>query len=418
MKVVLASALILDPNSPHNGQRADILVEDGKITAIGKNLKGDRTISSGNLCVSPGWLDLQADFCDPGNEQKETIASGAAAAAAGGFTGVLVMPSTHPPVQSKSEVEYLLRKAQGLAVDIYPAGALSQQLEGKDMAELYDMHLAGAKAFTDGHKAVHNAGLLVRTLMYSRNFNGKIFVHCDEKSISLDGKMNEGPMSTALGLKGIPALAEELMVARNIYLCEYAGAPLHFMNISTARSAELIRAAKKQGLPVTAAVNACNLAWDDSALEEFDSNLKVSPPLRSKEDIAALITALADGTIDAITSDHRPEDPESKVVEFDLAAFGMIGLETAFALARTAVPQLPVEKLAAIFSAAPRRLLGLDAPVLKEGEPANLTAFDPDLEWTFTEKDIRSLSRNTPAIGKKLKGKPLAIINHGQLIAN
>ncbi|TND04835.1 MAG: dihydroorotase, multifunctional complex type [Bacteroidetes bacterium] len=413
MKVVLQSARILDPQSPHNGKSADLLIENGTIVSIGKNLTGDRVISSGNLCVSPGWFDLQVDFCDPGNEQKETISSGAAAAAAGGFTGVLLMPSTQPVVQSKSEIEYLLRKAQGLLTDIFPAGALSHDLHGKDMAELYDMHLAGAKAFTDGHLPVSDAGLVVRTLLYTKTFGGKIFASCDEHSISLDGKMNEGPTSTALGLKGIPALAEELMVARNMYLCEYAGAPLHFMNISTARSAELIRAAKKQGLPVTAAVNVCNLAWDDSALHDFDTNLKVNPPLRSRTDIDALLAALADGTIDVITSDHRPEDPESKVVEFDLAAFGMIGLETAFALARTAAPKLPIEKLAAIFSANPRRLLGINVPSVKEGETANLTVFDPDMEWTFTEKDICSLSRNTPAVGMKLKGKALAVANNG-----
>lgn len=418
MNVVLKSALIIDPSSPHNGKRTDVLIENGTITKMGSQLEGASVIESGNLCVSPGWLDLQADFCDPGNEQKETIDSGAAAAAAGGYTGVLLMPSTHPPIQTKSEVEYLRRKAQGLAVDIYPAGALSQGLEGKDMAELYDMHVAGAKAFTDGHKPLSNAGLLVRALMYAKNFNGCVMARCDERSISLDGKMNEGPVSTALGLKGIPALAEELMVARNIYLAEYAEAPLHFMSISTARSVELIREAKKRGLPVTASVNIANLVWDDSALNDFDTNYKVNPPLRSRTDIGALLAALADGTIDAITSDHTPEDPESKVVEFDLAAFGIIALESTFALARTAAPQLSTEKLVELFALRPRRLLGLETPVIKEGAAANLTFFDPDTTWTYSEKDTRSLSRNTPVPGMTLKGKALGIINKGQLIRN
>lgn len=416
MTLVLKSALIIDPSSPHNGKRADLLLENGTIKTIGKDLEGERTVESGNLCVSPGWLDLQADFCDPGNEHKETIESGAAAAAAGGFTGVLLMPSTQPPVHGKSEVEYILRKAQDLAVDVYPAGALSHGLEGKDMAELYDMHMAGARAFTEGRKGYTSAGLLVRSLMYTKNFGGRVMARCEERSLAPDGKMNEGPVSTMLGLKGIPNMAEELVTARNISLAEYAEAPLHFMSVSTARSVELIREAKKRGLPLSASVNAVNLYWEDKALEDFDTNYKVNPPLRSRADIEALIAGLADGTIDAVTSDHTPEDPESKVVEFDLASFGIIGLETSFALTRSAAPKLAVEKLVEVFALRPRKLLGLETSAIKENAPANLTIFDPDLEWTFTEKDIRSLSRNTPAVGMKLKGRALGIVNKGKIV--
>lgn len=416
MKVVFKAALIIDPRSPLNGKRTDILTENGIITATGENLKGDKVVESTNLCVSPGWFDMQVDFCDPGNEHKETIASGAAAAAAGGFTGVLLMPGTHPPVHSKSEVEYIIRKAAGSAVDVYPAGAITHGLEGKDMAELYDMHQAGARAFTDGAKAIDNAGMLVRTLLYAKNFNGKILTRCDEKSISADGKMNEGVVSTALGLKGIPAMAEELMVARNMALAEYADAPLHLQGISTARSVELIRDAKKRGLQITASVNAANLFWTDEALEEFETNYKVNPPLRTRADVDALIAGLTDGTIDIIVSDHTPEDVESKVVEFDQAAFGMIGTETAFALARTAAPKLPLEKLVAAFSVNPRKLLGLETSVIEKGNAANLTAFDPDMEWTYNS--IRSLSRNTPATGLTLKGKVIGIVNKGDLVKN
>lgn len=416
MKVVLKAALVIDPRSPLNGKRTDLLIENGIITATGDNLKGDTVLESGNLCVSPGWFDMQVDFCDPGNEHKETIASGAAAAAAGGFTGVLLMPGTHPPVHSKSEVEYVIRKAAGSLVDVYPAGAITHGLEGKDMAELYDMHQAGARAFTDGAKPVSNAGMLVRTLLYAKNFNGKVLTRCDEKSISADGKMNEGVVSTALGLKGIPAMAEELMVARNIALAEYAEAPLHLQGISTARSVQLIREGKKRGLQITASVNAANLFWTDEALEEFETNYKVNPPLRTRADVDALLAGVADGTIDIIVSDHSPEDVESKVVEFDQAAFGMIGTETAFALARTAAPQLPVEKLVAAFSANPRQLLGLETAVIEKGSAANLTVFDPDAEWTYSS--IRSLSRNTPALGLTLKGKVMGVMNKGQFILN
>lgn len=416
MKVVLKAALVIDPRSPLNGKRTDILIENGMIAATGNNLSGDTVLESGNLCVSPGWFDMQVDFCDPGNEHKETIATGAAAAAAGGFTGVLLMPGTHPPVHSKSEVEYVIRKAAGSPVDVYPAGAITHGLEGKDMAELYDMHQAGARAFTDGTKPVSNAGMLVRTLLYAKNFNGKVLTRCDEKSISADGKMNEGVVSTALGLKGIPAMAEELMVARNMALAEYAEAPLHLQGISTARSVELIREAKKRGLQITASVNAANLYWTDEALEEFETNYKVNPPLRTRADVDALIAGIADGTIDIIVSDHTPEDVESKVVEFDQAAFGMIGTETAFALARTAAPALPVEKLVAAFSANPRKLLALETATIEKGNAANLTVFDPDAEWTYSS--IRSLSRNTPALGLTLKGKVMGVVNKGQMVVN
>lgn len=416
MKVVLKAALVIDPRSPLNGKRTDILIENGTIAATGNNLSGDTVLESGNLCVSPGWFDMQVDFCDPGNEHKESIATGAAAAAAGGFTGVLLMPGTHPPVHSKSEVEYVIRKAAGALVDVYPAGAITHGLEGKDMAELYDMHQAGARAFTDGVKPVSNAGMLVRTLLYAKNFGAKILTRCDEKSISADGKMNEGVVSTALGLKGIPAMAEELMVARNMALAEYAEAPLHLQGISTARSVELIREGKKRGLQITASVNAANLFWTDEALEEFETNYKVNPPLRTRADVDALIAGIADGTIDIIVSDHTPEDVESKVVEFDQAAFGMIGTETAFALARTAAPTLPVEKLVAVFSANPRHLLGLETAVIEKGNAANLTVFDPDAEWTYSS--IRSLSRNTPVVGLTLKGKVMGVVNKGQFTAN
>jgi dihydroorotase len=416
MKVVLKAALVIDPRSPLNGKRTDILIEYGMIAATGDNLSGDTVLESGNLCVSPGWFDMQVDFCDPGNEHKETIATGAAAAAAGGFTGVLLMPGTHPPVHSKSEVEYVIRKAAGALVDVYPAGAITHGLEGKDMAELYDMHQAGARAFTDGAKPVSNAGMLVRTLLYAKNFNGKVLTRCDEKSISADGKMNEGVVSTALGLKGIPAMAEELMVARNMALAEYAEAPLHLQGISTARSVELIREGKKRGLHITASVNAANLFWTDEALEEFETNYKVNPPLRTRADVDALIAGIADGTIDIIVSDHTPEDVESKVVEFDQAAFGMIGTETAFALARTAAQTLPVEKLVAAFSANPRKLLGLETATIEKGNAANLTVFDPDATWTYSS--IRSLSRNTPAVGLTLKGKVIGVVNKGLSVIN
>lgn len=418
MLVLLKNARILAPGSPQHNQTADVLIENGVIRSIGKTVNADRVIESPNLCVSPGWFDMQANFCDPGFEHKETIESGAAAAAAGGFTGVLLMPSTQPPLHTKAEVEYVKRKGQPLLVDVHPAGAMSVKLEGKEMAEMYDMHLAGAVAFTDDEHTPSNAGLLVRALLYTKNFDRLIIARSDEHTLSNGGQMNEGPESTRLGLKGIPALAEEISAARNIQLAEYAGAPLHLSSVSTAGTVDIIRAAKAKGLPISCGVNASNLVWDDSALSGFDSNYKVQPPLRSRADIDALLAGLADGTIDVITSDHRPEDVESKVLEFDLAQFGMISLETMFGLLRKAAPQLTLERFIDAVAIRPRQLLGLDIPLIAEGEKANITVFDSEAEWTFEEQHLRSLSRNTPVVGMPLKGKALGICNNGGWVFN
>lgn len=417
MKVLLQNILICDPNSPYNNQHSDVLIEKGIIAQIGKYISAsDAIVISGEkYCVSPGWMDLHAHLRDPGFEYKETIESGAKAAAKGGFTAVLAMPDTYPPVQTKSAVEYIIKRSQQLPVDIIPAGALTQDLKGKEMAELYDMHLAGAKAFTDAEHPVTHAGLLVRAMMYANNFGGLVHVRCDDETISAGGQMHEGPMSTSLGLKGIPALAEELMVARNIYLAEYAGAPIHFMGVSTEKSVQLIREAKAKGLNVTAAVHAYNLFWNDSALEDFDTNYKLNPPLRGEEDRKALLDAVADGTIDCITSGHSPEDAENKIVEFDLSAFGMTGLESAFSLVCSA-DKFSTEQLVNAFSIRPRKIAGVEIPVIKAGEKANLTVFDLSAQWEFTAASIFSKSKNTPLVGKELTGKVIGIYNKGMWV--
>ncbi|HTL80163.1 MAG TPA: dihydroorotase [Bacteroidia bacterium] len=414
MNVLLQNVTICDPASPYDGQRTDILIENGNIRQIGKYIspEGLKLVKGDHLHAAPGFMDLHAHLRDPGYEYKESLESGAQAAAAGGFTAVLTLPDTLPVLDTKSTVEYILKRSASLPVDIIPAGALSQDLAGKEMAELYDMHVAGAKAFTDGEHSVNHSGLLVRAMMYALNFGGKIHVRCDDKTISHGGQMHEGPMSTSLGLKGIPSLAEELMIARNIYLAEYAGAPLHFMAVSTARSVEQIRSAKKIGLPITAAVHASHLLWTDEMLSDFDTNYKLDPPLRSEEDRLALIEGVADGTIDAITSGHTPEDVESKVVEFDIAHNGIIGLETAFSLA-CSTGKLTPQQLVKAFSPAPRTIAGVDIPKIKVGEKANITVFDPTRKWIFTEKDIRSKSKNTPLIGKELTGKIVGVFCKG-----
>lgn len=419
MNILIKSAKITDPGSAFNNKTMDLRIQDGIIKDIKPRLlvqNNERVIEAKNLHASPGWFDMQVNFRDPGFEYKEDLVSGCRAAAAGGFTGVAVMPSTNPPIHSKAEVEYIKNKSKGNIVDVYPVGSLSHDHEGKGLSEMYDMHLAGAIAFSDDKKAVSDSGLLVRALLYAKNFGSLIITHCDDRNISLDGKMNEGRTSTKLGLKGIPALAEEIMVARNIYLAEYANARIHFADISTKGSAELIRNAKKRKLKVTASVNAYNLALDDSNLEGFDTNYKTEPPLRTKADIEALKAGLADGTIDCIVSDHSPEDVENKIVEFDHAAFGMIGLETMFSLALANKGKLSLTQLVEKIAVNPRKILGLAVPKIKKGEKANLTLYNPVLVYTLEDKNIRSKSKNTPFTGARLKGRVIGVINNGNII--
>jgi dihydroorotase len=417
MNILIKSAHIIDPSSQHNGKVMDLLIENGIITSIASKItpkKNVKTIEAKKLYASTGWLDMQVSFCDPGFEHKEDLNSGIRAAIAGGFTGVAVVSSTNPPIHSKAEVEYIKNKTANSIVDVYPVGALSYKQEGKDIAEMYDMHQAGAVAFSDDKKAISDAGLLTRALLYSQNFGGVIMTHCDEKSISLEGKMNEGVTSTMLGLKGTPALAEEMMVSRNIFLAEYTKAPVHISNVSTQKSVALIRQAKATGIKVTASVNAYNIALDETALTGFDSNYKLNPPLRTQADIEALKKGIVDKTIDVITSDHRPQDIESKDIEFDYASNGMIGLESAFGLINTNKEKIKLETVIQALTINPRNILKLNQPRIAEGERANLTLFDPELEWVFDKNAIQSKSANTPFIGTTFKGKVIGIINKGQ----
>ncbi|NNF02713.1 MAG: dihydroorotase [Bacteroidia bacterium] len=417
MKVLLKSATIIDPNSAYHKQTKDILIRKGKIEKIANTIKADkvRLVESPNLHVSLGWLDLQAYFCDPGYEFKEDINSGIEAASFGGYTAVCVLPDTFPVTQSKSEIEYILSKGKNKIVDVLPLGAISQNLEGVKITEIYDMHEAGAVAFSDGRKPL-SAGMLERSLLYVKPFHGIVFSHPEESTLSKDGLMHEGATSASMGVKGAPSLAEEVAVLRDLHLTGYTGSRLHFINISTRKSVEFIREAKSKGIEITASVNAYNLILDEKAVADFDTNLKVRPHLRSMDDIAALHEGLRDGTIDTITSSHNPQDEESKKVEFDHAEFGMIGLETCFGIARTSTKKhFRIEKLIDKLAYQPRHILKLPIEEIKNGGIANLTIFDPDLEWTFTEKHIRSKSRNTPFIGHDFVGKAIGIINNNKL---
>lgn len=414
MNLLIKSATVLDPNSSFHQKVVDILVEDGYISLIAPKINAKAEVIDGTgKFVSPGFFDLNCNIGELGLETKEDLQSGIKAAAAGGFTGVALMPNTQPPVHSKAEVEYLLNRAKNNVVDVYPLGTISHKREGKDMAEMYDMFLSGAKAFTDGNHPVQDAGLMERSLLYTKGFGALIMSYPEDTAIAGKAKVHEGEMSTILGMKGIPSLAEELMIARDLYLAEYTESKIHFSTISTTRSVELIRDAKKKGLKVTCDVAAHHLLLTDEALAGFDSQYKVKPPLRTQADVDALIAGLKDGTIDAIVSQHTPHEVEFKDVEFEVAEYGIIALQTAFSIALKAGLDLSliVQKMAV----KPREILNVEASIIIEGKKANLALLDPNAEWQYTKQNNHSKSCNSPFIGQNLTGKVMLVCNNNHL---
>lgn len=416
--LLIQSVTVLHPESPFNGQTVDVLISNGKIAEIGKKIDGSNKNASifdaKGQFLSPGFLDINANFGEPGLETKEDMETGCATAAAGGFTAVALMPNTQPPIHSKAEVSYLLNKSQNHLVDILPIGCISHHREGKELAEMFDMQKSGAIAFSDGNKPVSNAGLMSRALLYTKSFNGLIFSYAEDQDIAAKGKMNEGVMSTFLGMKGNPSLAEELMVSRDLYLAEYNEARIHFSTISSHRSVDLIRKAKKAGVKVTCDVAAHHLVLSEDNLEGFDSQYKVKPPLRTKTDQKALIAGLKDGTIDAIVSQHTPHEIEFKDVEFEIASYGIIGLQTVLPLALKSglSPEMIVEKLAI----SPRKLLGIAIPGFDLGISANFILINPIEKWTLNEKSNKSKSYNSPFMGQELTGKVNLVYNNEQYI--
>jgi dihydroorotase len=420
MKILIKQARLVDPSSPFNGQTADIFIENGIIRSIRKKIseKADQEISMEGLHVSPGWVDVFANFADPGYEYKETLETGAAAAVAGGYTDVLVIPNTKPAIHDKAAVEYISQKSKSLPVNIHPLGAITKNTEGKELAEMYDMKASGALAFSDGLNSIQSAGLLLKALQYVKAFDGTIIQLPDDKSIIPHGLMNEGIISTRLGLPGKPAMAEELMVARDIKLARYAESKLHFTGVSTKKSLEYIRRGKEGGIEISCSVTPYHLFFCDEDLSSYDTNLKVNPPLRTIAEREALKTAVIDGTVDCIATHHLPHENDSKVVEFQYAENGMIGVETAYPVVNAAIDGLTAEKTVELFSINPRRIFNLPAATIQEHTAASLTLFIPDKKWIFTEADIKSKSKNSPFTGKELKGKVAGVINKSALILN
>lgn len=419
MKILLTNAHIVDAQSAFHTKKCDILINNGTIEDIQPSSKkafssSVKSFDCKGASVSPGWADMRAALREPGYEFKEDLASAAKAAIAGGYTLITCLPSTQPAIQTKADIEFVYRKAESLPVHILPYGALSKNRDGVDMNELYDMFKAGAVAFTDANKPVSDAGLMLRALQYSKIFNGLVMTHADDTSLSSGGRMHEGVMSTSLGMKGIPAIAEELMIVRDLELAKYADAPLHIAHISTKGSVELIRKAKKQGIRVTCDVAVANLCFLDEHLSTFDTNYKLNPPLRTRADQKALWEGLTDGTIDCIVTDHHPEDIEHKQVEYEYAAHGMIMLQTAYALLNQNAPKnFTEEMLVNALSIRPRAILKRSLTVGK-GSPAELTIFDAKQTWSYSDANNFSRSKNSPVLNTTLTGKVIGVITKDQ----
>jgi dihydroorotase len=417
MKVLIRQTIIVHSASPFNGLLKDIFIEDGIIQLIADSITepADLVIEQPNLHTSIGWMDVYSHFCDPGYEYRETLETGANAAAAGGFTDVLVIPNTNPVVHTKSQVEYIIQKSNNLVVNIHPLGAVTKNAAGSELAEMYDMRRSGAVAFTDGTNSIQSPGLLLKALQYVLAFDGTIVQVADDKSIQPQGLMNEGIISTQLGLPGKPAIAEELMIARDIELVKYTHSKIHFTGISTKKGMALIREAKASGLQVSFSVTPYHAVFCDEDLADYDTNLKVNPPLRTREDMMAVRLAILQGEADAIASHHIPQNYDSKVCEFEYAKNGMTGLETVFGAIGYCLPLneqgWTIEKIITLLSEASRKIFNIAVPELKVGATAVLTLFNPATEYIFDEKMIASKSKNTPFTGMPLKGKVIGIIN-------
>ena len=417
MKIIIREAKIIDPKSPFHNKTSDILIVDGFIKKIGtalSNSENAEEVKLPNLHVSQGWFDSSVSLGEPGFEDRETISNGLEVAARSGFTAIALQPNANPIIDNQSQVNFVKSKANGFATQLYPIGALTKESEGKDMAELFDMKKAGAVAFGDYNKSLDNANLLKIALQYVQDFDGLVIAFAQDDKIKGNGVANEGIVSTRLGLKGIPNLAEELQIVRNLFLLEYTGGKLHIPTISTAKSVALIKDAKAKGLNVSCSVSVHHLTLNDSILEEFDTRYKVSPPIRTETDRLALIEGVLDGTINMITSDHNPMDIEHKKMEFDNAKNGTIGLESAFGALSNVLPlETIIDKLTA-----GKAIFGIENQTIEEGAKASITLFNPDEKSVFTDQYILSKSKNSAFLGMEMKGKAYGIVNQNQLILN
>ena len=420
MKLLLKGARVIDPAGDLDAPM-DVLVEDGKIAGCKPGIKapsGATVLDLAGMIVVPGLIDMHTHLREPGYEYRETVASGAAAAVAGGFTSIACMPNTRPVNDNRSVTEFILRKAaEANLANIYPIGAISMNSDGKQMTEFWDLREAGIVALSDDGNPVMDAALMRRAMEYADSLNLPVIQHCEDKNLSAGGLMNEGYPSTLLGLPGIPAIAEEIMVARDILIAEYTGTRIHFAHVSTVGSVRLIRDAKKRGLQVTAETAPHYFTLTDESLRDYDTNYKVSPPLRGKTDVSAVKEGLADGTLDAIACDHAPHGRTDKEVEFEYAANGISGLETSLGLSLSLVHEgvLSWPELIAKMSCNPARILNLPKGTLAKGADADITVIHPELAWSVDAAAFHSLGKNSPFSGRKLKGRAVLTIVGGDI---
>src|SRR6056297_1138439 len=406
--------------------KKDIRIKDGEIEEIAGGISaadGEVVFDANGAFISGGWMDMHVHFREPGFEHKETVETGCRSAAFGGFTEVACMPNTKPATHTRDVVEFIKKKAEKEAVDVHPIGCVSKEREGKSIAEMGDMKAGGAVAFSDDGDPVYNSQLMRVALEYSSMLEMPIINHEEDLKLSRPGHMHEGKVSARLGLEGTPGIAEEVMIARDILLAEFTGGHVHVAHISTAKAVELVRRAKADGVHVTTEVCAHHFDLTDEEIESqnFDTNYKMHPPLRTREDVEAMIEGLADGTIDAICTDHAPHAIEEKEVEFIYAPNGIIGLETAWGVTgrRLLKPgKMKLKDVLAKLIDNPREILNLEDPKIEESAPANMTLFNTDREWTFEKKHIKSKSKNSPYLGSQMVGKAEAIYNNGQFIIN
>jgi dihydroorotase len=418
-KLLFQGGIILDIQAKSD-KMADILVTNGRIEKIGKIKTADfdgRIIDVRDHFIAPGLIDMHVHLREPGREDEETIESGCLAAAAGGFTAVCCMPNTDPVCDKQEVVNFIKSAAQNLAVDVYPIAAVTKRRAGKEITEMAELAKAGAVAFTDDGNPVSDTTVMRRALEYSSMYGKPIIDHCEDPSLFAGGHMHEGLMSTKLGLPGIPDICESIMIARDISLSRFTGGRIHIAHISTKKGVDLVRAAKREGVQITCEVTPHHLTFTDEDLCDYNTDLKMNPPLRSKEDVDALYAGLADGTIDVIASDHAPHSIEEKDVEFLAAPFGIIGLETMLAAILTYIVRPGLLSLAEALhkmSIAPRQILSIPIPKIRVGEQANFSVFHPEQEWKVDCSRFKSLSRNTPYNGTTLYGKVKGVYNHKQ----
>ncbi len=420
--ILIKSGRVIDPLSGID-EIMDVVIENEEISTVIKKIDSsrvfDEVIDASGKWVMPGLVDMHVHLREPGREDQETVMSGSQAAAAGGFTAVACMPNTMPVVDDKAKVRYLVLQGKEAKAKIHPIGSITKEQKGKELSPVGEMVAAGAVAISEDGMSVKNANLMRNALNYAKNFNIPVISHCEDPDLCNNGYMNEGEMSSFLGIRGIPSVAEDVIVARNLILAEFLNARIHIAHVSTAGSVRLIRDFKERGVAVTAEATPHHFTLDHNELKSYDTNLKMNPPLRSPKDVEEIKKALASGVIDVIASDHAPHSFEEKNCEFAIAANGIIGLETSLALTYTNLvdkgiisPTQMVERM----SVAPNKILGLAGGTLKKGSVADITIFDPNVEWIVDADKFYSKSRNTPFVGYKLKGKPYKTILEGNIV--